>query len=173
MPQVPTTAPPPPASTRRGRSRVATQTQTSWVTASCGPATAPLPRSIPRVPHSPSPTASIRRGRSRENTGSRSLSIPRSRDGTFTSIDPPGSNFTGANSINPAGAIVRVYNFGSHGFLSAASASSPCSILRAPYSPGTFPISAGGGDRGIVYRRGLPGARLHSEPLTYRALGGT
>jgi hypothetical protein len=55
----------PTASTRREQSLDTTPTETP-VTASCGPATAPSPPSIPRAPHTPRPAASTRRGRSRE-----------------------------------------------------------------------------------------------------------
>jgi hypothetical protein len=40
----------------------------------------------------------------------------RSRDGTFTTFDPPGSTDTNPYGINSAGTIVGVVNQG-HGFL--------------------------------------------------------
>ena len=44
----------------------------------------------------------------------------RTPDGTFTAFDPPGSDFTWALAINPAGAIMGVFdNVGFHGFLRA------------------------------------------------------
>ncbi len=58
-------------STRRGRSREPISTRASPLTASCGPPTAPSPRSIPRAPYSPQPAVSTRRGRSREATSTR------------------------------------------------------------------------------------------------------
>lgn len=57
-----------PASTRRGRSREFTSMQVASSTASCGLATVPSPRSMPRVPLTVhNPTASTRQGRSSES----------------------------------------------------------------------------------------------------------
>jgi len=75
----------------------------------------------------------------------------RARDGTFTTIDPPGSAFTIAGGINHAGAITGYYfdaNSVAHGFLRAKDAD--FTIFNAPGAGirAAFSLNPEGGDHG-------------------------
>jgi hypothetical protein len=122
--------------------------QTPSSTASCGPATAPSPRSIPTGSTYTNPTAINPEG---AITGQYCDAITchgflRARDGTFTTIDPPGTNYSEADAINPAGAIAGLYQPGIHGFLRARDGT--FTIFDVPGSQYTWRVA--GINRGIV-----------------------
>ena len=64
----------------------------------------------------------------------------RAADGTITTFDPPGSQYTYPNSINPAGTITGYYtDYAQHGFVRAADGT--ITTFDPPGSTGTIPWS--------------------------------